>query len=206
MRAPTTPECTRVHDNSGRRKRASKIKRTLDMLCSPFLYSAHFSLVARIALSNSKTTESASLSDSEATGPGRLLALDLGRKRVGVAVSDELGISVRPLPPLRRTSWKQLVHNVAALVRDFDARILVIGLPLSLNGTAKTAAEEIKRQARNFELSLAIPVVLQDERLTTKEAEQDLRAAGCDEAEVRDRVDSEAAALILRDYLSKRVG
>lgn len=155
------------------------------------------------ALSNSKTTESANEPAATVAGRGRLLALDLGHKRVGVAVTDELRISVRPLSPLRRTSWKQLVQNVAALVKDFDARLLVIGLPLSLDGTENTAAREIQRQARNFELSLGLPVVLQDERLTSKEAERDLRAAGYDTGEVRDRLDSEAAALILRDFLAR---
>jgi putative Holliday junction resolvase len=172
------------------------------MFCSPFLYSAHC-LVAIIALSNSKTTESTNEQAAQSSEPGRLLALDLGHKRVGVAVTDELRISVRPLPPLRRTNWKQLVHTVAALVRDFDARLLVIGLPLSLDGAESTAAAEIKRQAHNFELSLGLPVVLQDERLTSVEAESELRAAGYDPSEVRDRVDSEAAALILRDYLAR---
>jgi putative Holliday junction resolvase len=154
-------------------------------------------------LSNSTTTETANLQAAEASKPGRLLALDLGQKRVGVAITDELRISVRPLPPLRRTSWKQLVHTVAVLVRDFDAQSLVIGLPLSLDGTENTAAKEIKRQARNLERSLGLPVFLQDERLTSLEAERNLRAEGYDLREVRDRVDSEAAALILRDYLEK---
>jgi putative Holliday junction resolvase len=134
---------------------------------------------------------------------GRLLALDMGQKRIGVAVTDELRISIRPLPPVHRTSWKQLVHTVAALVRDFDARSLVIGLPLSLDGTENTAAKEVRRQARNLELSLGLPVILQDERLTSQEAERNLRAEGCAAGEVWERVDSEAAALILRDYLAR---
>lgn len=132
-----------------------------------------------------------------------MLALDLGQRRVGVAVTDELRITVRRLPPLRRTSWKHLVHNVAALVRDFDAQSLVIGLPLSLDGTESTAAKEVRRQAHNLELSLNLPVFLQDERLTSKEAESALRAEGYNQDEVKDRVDSEAAALILRDYLGQ---
>lgn len=131
-----------------------------------------------------------------------MLALDLGQKRVGVAVTDELRITVRPLPPLRRTSWKQLIRNVAALVSDFDAQLLVIGLPLSLDGSESTAAQEVRRQAHNLELSLKLPVFLQDERLTSKEAERALRADGYDQDEVQDRVDSAAAALILQDYLA----
>lgn len=133
-----------------------------------------------------------------------MLALDLGQKRVGVAVTDELRITVRPLPPLRRTSWKQLIRNVAALVSDFDAQSLVIGLPLSLDGSEGTAAKEVRRQARNLELSLKLPVFLQDERLTSKEAETTLRAEGYDQDEVQARVDSAAAALILQDYLARR--
>ena len=140
---------------------------------------------------------------AETKGRGRLLGLDLGQKRVGVAVTDELRITVRPLPPIRRTSWKRLLQDVAALVKDFDAQSLVIGLPLNLDGTESPAAQSARRQARNFELSLGLPVFLQDERLTSMEVETDLRAEGFDPDEVRERVDSAAAALILRDYLAR---
>jgi putative Holliday junction resolvase len=153
-------------------------------------------------LSNSKSINTSDERAPETSKRGRLLALDLGQKRVGVAVTDELRITVRPLPPIRRTSWKQLVRDVAALVSDFDAQSMVIGLPLSLDGTESSAAQEARRQARNFELSLHIPVFLQDERLTSIEVETDLRAEGFDHDEILERVDSAAAALILRDYLA----
>jgi putative Holliday junction resolvase len=132
---------------------------------------------------------------------GRLLALDLGQKRVGVAVSDELGVTVRPLQTLRRTNWKQLLRAVAETLKSFDARGLVIGLPLRLDGTEGEAAGEARRLARNFELSLDLPVYLQDERLTSVEAEGELRAAGYLEDERKERVDSESAAIILRDFI-----
>jgi putative Holliday junction resolvase len=154
-------------------------------------------------LSNSKTIESGPEREAEASRPGRLLALDLGQKRVGVAVTDELRITVRPLQALRRTSWKQLIQAVSALVRDFDAQSVVIGLPLSLDGTESTAAKEVRRQARNLELSLKLPVLLQDERLTSKQAESELLAAGYAHEEMLKRVDSEAAVLILKDYLAR---
>ena len=134
---------------------------------------------------------------------GRLLALDLGEKRVGVAVSDELRITVRPLPFLRRTSWKQLLGAVADLLQSFDAQALVIGLPLNLDGTEGHAASEARRLARNFELSLKIPVHMQDERLTSREAEAALLNAGRSVDELRKFVDSEAAAIILRDFIAK---
>ena len=133
--------------------------------------------------------------------PGRLLALDLGTRRVGLAVSDELRIAVRPLPSLRRTNWKQFVRDLAELCESFDARGLVIGLPLRLDGIEGDAAREARRVARNLGLSLGIPVYLQDERLTTHDAKQNLRAARVAEKQIPEQIDSEAAAIILRDFI-----
>lgn len=134
---------------------------------------------------------------------GRLLALDLGQKRVGLAVSDELCVTVRPLETLRRTNWKQLVRAVAETIKSFDARGLVIGLPLRLDGTEGGAAQESRRLARNFRLSLNVPVYLQDERLTSLEADGELRAAGYTETQRRARIDGESAAIILRDFIER---
>jgi len=133
---------------------------------------------------------------------GRLVALDLGEKRVGVAVSDEMQLTVRPLPALERRNWKRLLREVKALLAEFEAGALVVGLPLSLDGTEGTAAQGARRLARNFSLSLEAPVFLQDERLTSQEALQYLRAAGHDEQSLRQRLDSEAAAIILRDFIA----
>ena len=133
---------------------------------------------------------------------GRLLALDLGARRVGLAVCDELRLTVRPLPPLRRTGWKRLLKEVAALVREFDARGLVIGLPLRLDGSEGEAAQDVRRLAGNFARSLEVPVHLQDERLTSRAAEEALRGGGYRGKELTARVDGEAAAIILRDFLS----
>jgi putative Holliday junction resolvase len=152
---------------------------------------------------DSETSDTSKTSRSAENPCGRLLALDLGEKRVGVAVSDELRITVRPLPFLRRTNWKQLLVAVADLLQDFDAKALVIGLPLNLDGTEGNAATEARRLARNFALSLKVPVYLQDERLTSREAEETLRAAGRSSHELRQYVDSEAAAIILRDFIAQ---
>ena len=135
---------------------------------------------------------------------GRLLALDLGHKRVGMAVSDELCLTVRPLATLRRTNWKQLLRHVSDALQSFDAQALVIGLPLRMDGTEGSAAQAARRTARKFELSLKVPVYLQDERLTSLEAEESLRAAGfADDDLRRERVDSESAAIILRDFIER---
>ncbi len=131
-----------------------------------------------------------------------VLALDLGSKRVGVAVSDALSISITRLDVIPRTNWKQLLRDVENLARRFDAQTLVIGLPLKLNGSLGDAALATRQTALKFARSLKLPVYLQDERLTSAEAEGNLRAAGVRPEEVGSRVDSEAAALILRDFLA----
>jgi putative Holliday junction resolvase len=134
---------------------------------------------------------------------GRLLALDPGTRRVGVAVSDEMRLTARPLPAIARASWKKLLAAVTQLVRDFDAAGVVLGLPLRLDGTEGDAAHEARRLARNFELSLGLPVYLQDERLTSRAAEESLRASGVSTKEIAVRVDSEAAVIILRDFMAR---
>lgn len=138
------------------------------------------------------------------TMKGRLLALDLGTKRVGVAVSDELQLAIQPLPPIKRTNWKHLLRQISDLRRSFDAQAVVIGLPLKLDGTEGEAAREARRIARNLSLSLSVPVHLQDERLTSHAAEESLRDEGVSGFELTARLDSEAAALILRDFITQR--
>ena len=133
---------------------------------------------------------------------GPILALDLGQKLVGAAVSDELLITIKRLEPIKRSNWKQLLLDVQILIRRFDAQTLVVGLPLRLDGTAGDAAEKVMHLARNFSLSISIPLFLQDERLTSNEAETNLKAEGHDQSKIGQLVDSEAAAIILRDFLN----
>lgn len=133
---------------------------------------------------------------------GPILCLDLGTKHVGVAISDPTLIAITTVKALRRSSWKQLLRDIGDLVRRFDARTMVIGFPLRLDASEGSAAEEVRRMAEKFARSLEIPIFLQDERLTSVEAEENLRAKGYDRAEVAARVDSEAAAIILRDFIT----
>src|SRR5260370_32394388 len=99
--------------------------------------------------------------------PGRLLALDLGAKRIGVAVSDELRITARPLPMISRPSWKELLRQVAGLVQSFQAHGLVSGLPLRLDGGGGGAAEGAGAGAGKFWGPLTGPVSLTYQRLST---------------------------------------
>ena len=97
--------------------------------------------------------------------------------------------------------YQTLLHDVLALIARFDVRTVVIGLPLSLDGSHGEAAEKVQRLARNLALSTPLPVYLQDERLTSFEAMENLKAEGKRREEIAALVDGEAAALILRDFL-----
>ncbi|MFL6334838.1 MAG: Holliday junction resolvase RuvX [Pyrinomonadaceae bacterium] len=135
---------------------------------------------------------------------GRVLAIDMGSKRVGLAVSDELRLTVRTLPALPRTPWKRLLSSLAELCEQLDVRSIVLGLPLRLEGTEGDAAQEVRRVGRNLQLSLKLPLFFQDERLTSKDAETSLRTRGFVASEISERVDSEAASIILREFLEVR--
>jgi putative Holliday junction resolvase len=132
---------------------------------------------------------------------GPVLALDLGAKLVGAAVSDDRLVTIKKLAPLKRSNWKQLLKDVETLVKRLDAQTLVIGLPLRLDGSSGSAAEEATRIAGNFAKSLKLPVYLQDERLTSFDARESLLADGRAEKEIKGLIDGESAALILRDFL-----
>jgi len=133
---------------------------------------------------------------------GPILALDLGEKLVGVAISDERLITTKHLDPLKRSNWKKLLQDLRRLLERFDAKTIVVGLPLRLDGTEGDAAKNVRRLALNLAKSIAQPVFLQDERLTSFEAMENLKAEGRKTVEIPALVDGEAAATILRDFLS----
>jgi putative Holliday junction resolvase len=135
---------------------------------------------------------------------GRLVALDLGTKRIGVAVTDELQFTTRPLKTIERTGWKKLLLQIKQILADFDAVGLIIGLPYNFDGTESEMSQEARRIARNLSLSLEIPVILQDERVTSYEAKGRLWKEGVSGKELLKRVDNEAAAIILSDFLELR--
>jgi putative Holliday junction resolvase len=133
------------------------------------------------------------------TGP--VLALDLGEKLVGVAVSDERLITTKRLPPLKRSNWKKLLRDVQHLLERFDAKTIVVGLPLSLDGGEGEASQNVRRLALNLAKSVQQPVYLQDERLTSRAAMENLKAEGVKPEKIPALIDGEAAATILRDFL-----
>jgi putative Holliday junction resolvase len=135
---------------------------------------------------------------------GRILALDLGAKRIGVAVSDELQMTARGVSVFTRETSEKLLAAVQKLIEDFDAVALVIGLPLNFDGSESAGAIEARAIAVYFSQNVSIPVYLQDERLTSREAEEILREQGYNQKEIKKFVDKEAAAIILRDFLEQQ--
>jgi putative Holliday junction resolvase len=132
---------------------------------------------------------------------GPVLALDLGQKLVGVAVSDERLVTTKRLPPLQRSNWKKLLQDLRQLVERFDAQTIVVGLPLRLDGTIGDAAKEARRLATNLAKSVDLPVYLQDERLTSRAAMENLKTEGVKPEDIPKLIDGEAAATILRDFI-----
>jgi len=133
---------------------------------------------------------------------GPILALDIGEKLVGAAVSDERLVTTKRLAPIKRSNWKKLLQDVRHLLERFDAQTIVVGLPLNMDGSEGDAAKNIRRLALNLARSVAQPVYLQDERLTSLAAIENLKAEGVAADEIPSLVDGEAAAVILRDFLT----
>src|SRR5262249_30095224 len=132
-----------------------------------------------------------------------IVAIDPGTKRVGIAVCDELRLVATPLPAIDRRSWKKLLSDVQTVIARYDAAALVIGLPLNTDGSESSMSLEARDLARKFELSLNVPVFLQDERVTSYEARKTLWERGISVEDTKKFVDSEAAAIILGDFLDR---
>lgn len=137
------------------------------------------------------------------TASGRVLALDVGKARIGVAVSDPERTVALPAGTIRVVGGIQDLRAVADLVERFEAAEVVVGHPLSLSGQRGVAARHAEELADGLRAILRIPVHLQDERLSTVEAERGLAAAGARGRERRRAVDQAAASIILRAYLER---
>jgi putative Holliday junction resolvase len=132
-----------------------------------------------------------------------VLGLDLGQSRIGVAISDPDRRVAVPLGTIR-TGAPDDVKAIAALVLDHKVERIVVGHPRSLSGRKGEAADHAEKFASALRGLLAVPVVLEDERLTTVQAERELAAAGVRGRRRREVVDQAAAAVILQSYLDKR--
>ena len=133
--------------------------------------------------------------------PGRILALDYGTKRIGVALSDELGWTAQPLETFERKTLDWDVAHIAMLVGSHSVERVVLGLPLQLDGREGPAVHAMREFAAKLEAGLSVPIVRWDERMTTKAAEELLIAADVSRKKRKGIVDRVAAAILLRSYL-----
>lgn len=131
-----------------------------------------------------------------------MLAVDLGTKNIGTAVSDSLGITVRPVETIRVSSLERSLERLKFLVEDLEVEAVVIGVPLRMDGTQGEASAKAERFAERLRARLSVPVYTQDERLTSYEAEQMMIERGFSREQRRARSDEFAAMIILQDYLS----
>jgi putative Holliday junction resolvase len=138
--------------------------------------------------------------------PGvRALGIDLGSKRIGVAVSDISGTVASALTTVHRSSSRRHDHaEIAELVRDEEAELVVVGLPLSLDGTKGPAARAAEKEAAQLASVVGVPVAMYDERFTTVTAERGMLEAGLDARQRRKVVDKVAAAVMLQAWLDHR--
>ncbi|MGB7069942.1 MAG: Holliday junction resolvase RuvX [Pyrinomonadaceae bacterium] len=134
---------------------------------------------------------------------GRIVTLDIGTKWIGVAVCDPSQIIARPVSVLRRSSWKTFLAAVNDILAEFDAVALVLGLPYNFDGSESEMSREARRLALNFSKSIQVPVFLQDERVSTYEAKGRLWLMGYDTTKAERLKDSEAASIILSDFLER---
>jgi putative holliday junction resolvase len=145
---------------------------------------------------------------------GVILAIDYGKKRLGLALSDEFGVTSRPYATWTRINRRRDLARLRELVRQQEVRRIVVGLPLHLNGMPSEMSEEAKSFAARVEKALGLPVEMMDERLSSWEAHETLASMTSNTSKRRDSsgrsdtkkktpLDDIAAAIILRDYLDR---
>lgn len=132
----------------------------------------------------------------------RALGIDLGERRIGVAVSDAEGRVATPITVIERSGSRNRDHQrISELVAEYEAGVVVVGLPLSLDGSAGPAAQAAEQEVGELEAALAVPVFTHDERFTTAIAERALAESGLSGKARRQRVDMVAASVILQSWL-----
>jgi len=131
----------------------------------------------------------------------RILGLDYGSRRIGVAICDEFGMTAQGVATLARKNREADLDTIAELVRRHGVERIVIGYPLRLDGSEGIQCEKINRFIRRLEMRFSLPVIRWDEALSTKEAEELLRRRGVHREKRREVVDRVAASIILQGYL-----
>ena len=136
--------------------------------------------------------------------PHRILALDVGRKRIGLAITDPLGYTVQPLFTLQCGTPRADLKSIGRVLRKHAVAEVVVGNPLHMSGEVSPQARRAQALAEEIRVTFGLPVHLSDERLTSNEAHRQLSALGMPRQEHRSVVDQVAAVLILEGFLAER--
>ena len=133
----------------------------------------------------------------------RLLGIDYGTVRIGLALSDPTGTLASPLPFLENQSPKQVIAAITALIETHQITGLVIGMPRNMDGTYGPSAQKVKDFIAEMKKDISLPIQPIDERLTTAQASKQLSGIGLNQKQLRKKVDSSSASLILQQYLDR---
>jgi putative holliday junction resolvase len=139
----------------------------------------------------------------ERGNPHRVLGLDVGARRIGLAVTDPLGITAQGLETLERRNKKRDFACLNRVLREYDVKEIVVGLPLRMSGQEGTQSEKIRIFAKELEKKFGLPVHLWDERLTSAEANRFLRDSELSIEKRAKAVDRMAAVLILQGWMER---
>jgi len=160
------------------------------------------------------TSPSSALAASRTAAPGKILAIDYGRARIGLAIADPRQGIAQPLGTLHRVNRNEDMRRLRELVRDHSVKLILVGLPLHLDGSRGDTSEETERFAQRIRKQIGVAVEMADERLTSWEAERVLEeefgrkskqidGAPKKKGSEKFTVDSVAATIILREYLQR---
>jgi putative holliday junction resolvase len=133
----------------------------------------------------------------------RILSLDVGQKRIGVAVSDPLGITAQGVGVITRNNTEEDINAVKEYVDEYNAGSIVIGMPINMDGTKGDSAKKVTEFVEAVSSGLNIPVATYDERLSTKESEKFLISSDVSRKKRKGVIDKIAAQLILESYLQR---
>lgn len=133
----------------------------------------------------------------------RLLGIDYGTVRIGLALSDPIGILATTLPFLDNNSPSQVISAMTALIETHQITGLVIGMPRNMDGTYGPSAQKVRDFIDQIQKSISLPITPIDERLTTAQASKQLSSIGLNQKQLRKKVDSSSACLILQQYLDR---
>jgi putative Holliday junction resolvase len=133
----------------------------------------------------------------------RFLGIDYGTVRIGLALSDPTGTLASPLPFLENQSPQQVTNALSELIQTHQIEGLIIGLPRNMDGTYGPSAQKVRDFIAQIQKSISLPITPIDERLTTAQASKQLSGIGLNQKQLRKKIDSSSACLILQQYLDR---